>query len=137
MKFALIDVHVLPWRLKFRVMGSDRFRDGLLNIDPLDVDDLPGLVLGLGLMLLLFIAAPLVVVLLAVLLFSVELPIVVAFASLWLLARFGGLVPWTVVVTDPATGSEERIRYRNLLRARAAVRSVNSNGRVPVRWSWM
>jgi hypothetical protein len=59
---ALLDVRVLPWRPRARVMDPDTLRE---NLDPFSVaDDLPGLVIGLAVWLVIVIAAPLVVVVL-------------------------------------------------------------------------
>ena len=41
---ALLDVRVLPWRPRARVMSADTLRDG--SFPDLVVDDLSGLVLG-------------------------------------------------------------------------------------------
>ena len=59
---ALIDVRVLPWRPRVRVMKADSFRD---KIDPLSgMDDISGVLIGLALWLLTIIAAPLIVLVL-------------------------------------------------------------------------
>ena len=131
---ALLDVRVLPWRPRARVMQADTLRE---NADPfVAVDDLAGVVLGLALWLAIIIAAPLIVLVLAAGLFSVELPIVVAVAVLLGAARFTGLIPWTVVIHDPITGDERRESYRSIWREVARIRGINSDRRVKVRWAW-
>lgn len=131
---ALLDVRVLPWRPHARVMKPDTLRD---NADPFAVvDDLQGVVIGLALWLLVILAAPLIVLVLAAGLLSIEVPIVVALALVLLMIRFAGLLPWTVVIVDKVTGQERRESYRNLWRAARRIRSVNSDRRVKVRWAW-
>lgn len=131
---ALIDVRVLPWRPRARVMQPDTLRE---NVDPFSgFDDLQGVVVGLALWLVIIIAAPLIVLLLAAGLFSVELPLVVVLGVLLFLVRFTGLMPWQVLVIDHVTGEERRESYRNLWRAAGRVRSLNSDRRVKVRWAW-
>ena len=132
---ALLEVRVLPWRPRARVMSPETLREAA---DPtvIGFDDLSGVVIGLALWLVIIIAAPVVVLLLAVGLFSVELPVVVMLAGLLLVARFAGLLPWTVVVLDAVTGGERRETYRNLLRALRRIRELNADRRVAVRWAW-
>jgi len=132
---ALLEVRVLPWRPRARVMKPETLRDAA---DPsvIGVDDLSGVVVGLALWLVIIIAAPMVVLLLAAGLFSVELPVVVVVAVLLPLARFAGLVPWTVVILDAVTGDERRERYRNLVHALRRIRDLNADRRVAVRWAW-
>jgi hypothetical protein len=131
---ALIDVRALPWRPRARVMQPDTLRQ---NVDPCNgFDDLQGVVVGLALWLLVIIAAPLIVLVLAAGLFSVELPIVVVLGVALLLIRFTGLIPWQVLIIDQVTGDERRESYRNLWRAARRVRTLNSDRRVKVRWAW-
>lgn len=131
---ALIDVRVLPWRPRARVMEPDTLR---VNVDPFSAfDDLQGVVVGLVLWLVVIIAAPVIVLVLAAGLFSVEVPIVVALGVLLLMIRFTGLMPWQVLILDQITGAERRESYRNLWRAARRVRSLNSDRRVKVRWAW-
>jgi len=132
---ALLDVRVLPWRPRARVMKADTLRE---NADPfIAADDLSGVLLGLALWLVIIIAAPVIVLLLAAGLFSVELPIVVGLALLLGVARFTGLIPWTVVILDRVTGDERRESYRSPWRAVARIRGVNADRRVKVRWAWV
>ena len=132
---ALLDVRVLPWRPRARVMKPATLRD---NADPfVAVDDLQGVVLGLALWLVIIIAAPLIVLVLAAGLLSIELPIVLVLGLILLLVRFAGLVPWTVVIVDQVTGDERRESYRNLGQAARRIRAVNSGRRVKVRWAWV
>jgi hypothetical protein len=134
---AVLDVRVLPWRPRARVMKASTLREGLSNFDPLGgADDLHGFVLGLAAWLAIIVAAPVVVLVLAAVLFSVELPIVVAVAALLVVIRFTGFVPWEVLVIDPVSGRERRERHRSLLRAAKAVRGINGDRRVRVRWAW-
>ncbi|NYD42141.1 hypothetical protein [Nocardioides panaciterrulae] len=131
---ALIDVRVLPWRPRARVMRADTLRD---NADPFTAfDDLQGVVVGLVLWLVILIAAPLLVLVLAVGLLSIEVPVVIGLGLLLLLIRFAGLVPWQVLVIDGLTGEERHERHRSLLRAARRVRAVNGDRRVRVRWAW-
>lgn len=132
---ALLDVRVLPWRPRARVMKPETLRD---NADPfMAVDDLQGVVLGLALWLVIIIAAPLIVLVLAAGLLSIELPIVLALGLILLVVRFTGLLPWMVVIVDQVTGDERRETYRNLWRAARRIRTVNSDRRVKVRWAWV
>jgi hypothetical protein len=131
---ALLDVRVMPWRPRRRVLDPDRLRE---NADPLAaVDDLPGVVIALALWLLIVIAAPLVVLVLAVGLLSVELPLALGLGLVLVVVRFTGLLPWTVVIVDHVGGHERRESYRNLLSALRRIRAVNGDRRVRVRWAW-
>jgi hypothetical protein len=115
-------------------MQADTLRS---NADPFCAfDDLQGVVVGLALWLVVIIAAPLIVLVLAAVLFSVELPVVVVLGALLLLIRFTGLVPWQVLAIDQVTGEERREAYRNLWNAAERVRSLNSDRRVRVRLAW-
>jgi len=134
METAFLDVRVLPWRPRARVLKPDTLRD---NTDPFFDLDIEGFVIGIALWLLIIVAAPLIVLVLAVLLFSVELPIVIVLAGILVVVRFTGLVPWTVVIVDAVGGGEEKTeRYRLLWRAIGRIRAVNSDRRVKVRWAW-
>ena len=138
---ALLEVRVLPWRPRTRVMDPDRFRDGLTpDFDLVDAGDLGGvvvgLVLGLALWIVLVLAAPLIVLGLAAAFLPVEIAAVALLALLLVVARLLGVVPWTVLVVDVVQGAEERESYRNLLRAVRRVREVNHDRRVLVRWAW-
>ncbi len=131
---AVLDVRVAPWRPRARVMKADTLRAAA---DPVtSVDDLTGVLIGLALWLVVIIAAPLIVLVLAAVLLSVELPVVVVLALLVLVARFAGLIPWTVVILDPVTGAERRESYRSIWKATARIRGINSDRRVKVRWAW-
>jgi hypothetical protein len=101
-----------------------------------DFDGVAGIVIGLAVWLTILVAAPLVALVLAAGLFSVELPVVVALAVLLVVARFIGLIPWTVIVLDKASGDERSERYRNLWTATRRIRSLNDDRRVNVRWAW-
>jgi hypothetical protein len=115
-------------------MDPDTLRDG---IDPfVGADDLGGVLVGLVLWVLVVVTAPLLVLVIAALLLSVELPVAVAIGLLYLVARFAGVVPWTVLVIDPEAGTERRERYRTLWGAVSRVRAVNGGGRTEVRWAW-
>jgi hypothetical protein len=81
------------------------------------------------------VAAPLLVVLLAAALFPVELALALIVAGLILVVRFTGIVPWTVVITDPG-GNTDTERYRSLLHAIRRVRGVNGVRQVAVQFSW-
>ena len=107
------------------------------NADPfVAADDLAGVVLGLALWLLNIIAAPLIVLVLAAGLLSVELPIVLALGLILLVVRFTGVLPWTVVIVHQVTGDERRERYCALWRAVLRIREINHDRRVKVRWAW-
>lgn len=130
---ALLDVRVLPWRPRARVMNPQTLRANAdLGMTP---DDLGGVVLSLALWLFVIIAAPVLVIVLAVGLLSVERPIVLALAVLLAVVRFG-LLPWTVVVVHQVSGKERVERYRALWRAVRRIRAVNHDRRVKVRWAW-
>jgi hypothetical protein len=137
---ALLEVRVLPWRPRTRVMDPDSFRQGL-SPDVLGcADDLSGfvvgLVLGLALWVVLLVAAPVIVLVLAAAFLPVEITVVAALAVLLVVARFTGVIPWTVVVIDTLRGTETRERHRNLLRAVRRIRALNEEQRVLVRWAW-
>ena len=108
---ALLDIRVLPWRPRKRVLKPDTLRNSAGDF-AFAGDDLGGIVIGLALWLVIIIAAPLIVLVLAAGLFSIELPIVVALAVLLAVARFTGLIPWTVVILDTIRGTERRESYR-------------------------
>jgi hypothetical protein len=108
------------------------------NADPFAaVDDLEGLVLGIAFWLVIIIAAPLIVLVLAAGLLSIELPIVLALGLILLMVRFTGLLPWIVVIVDQVTGDERRESYRNLWRAARRIRAINNDRQVKVRWAWV
>jgi len=117
-------------------MKPDTLRE---NADPsfLPSDDVAGVLLGLALWLGIILAAPLVVLLLAAGLLSIELPVVLALAVLLAVVRFTGLIPWTVVVVDRVTGGERRESYRSIWRAARRIRAINTDRRVRVRWAWV
>ncbi|MGN6721252.1 MAG: hypothetical protein ACTHJM_01415 [Marmoricola sp.] len=131
---ALLDVRVLPWRVRARVMRPDVLRE---NVDPLmAVDDLSGVIFGLVLWIVILTAAPLIVLILAALLFSIELPIVLLLAVLLVIVRFTGVVPWTVVIINNVNRSETTESYRNIFRAVRRIREINGDRKVHVRWAW-
>jgi hypothetical protein len=118
-------------------MKTSTFRDKMSNVDPtLGADDLSGLVIGLAVWLTILLAAPLLVLILAGALFSVELPVLAVIGLALALARFAGLIPWTVVVVDRISGQEQPESTRNFLRAVRRVRDVNGDRRIVVRWAW-
>lgn|SRR6478609_1030410 len=132
---ALLDIRVLPWRPRKRVLKPDTLRNSAGDF-AFAGDDLGGIVIGLALWLVIIIAAPLIVLVLAAGLFSIELPIVVALAVLLAVARFTGLIPWTVVILDTISGAERRESYRSIWRATARIRDINADRHVKVRWAW-
>jgi hypothetical protein len=133
-ELAFIEVRVFPWRPRPRVMKASTLRD---VADPgLVLDDFDGFVMGMALWLAIIVAAPVIVVLLAALLFSIELPLLLALALLLILIRLVGIIPWTVGVVDQQTGTERQEKTRSLIHAIRQVRAVNDSRRVPVRWSW-
>jgi hypothetical protein len=133
---AMIEVRLLPWRLKARVMKPEHVRDAAGYIDPSNVDDVTGLVVVLAVWLGIVLAAPLIVLILAGLLFAIEAPILLALGVLYLVARFAGLMPWTVLTVEKRTGQERRETTRNLLHAVRRVRDINRDRRVLVRWAF-
>jgi len=130
---ALLHVPVFPWRPRARVLKPDAVRE---NAAPAlwDADGVEGLVIGLELWLVILVAAPLIVLVLAVGVFSVELPVVLTLAVLLGVAQFTGLIRWTVVVLDEVTGEGRTERYRNLWRATRRIWAVNHDLGV-VRWA--
>jgi len=105
------------------------------NLDPSffdAADDLHGVVIGFAVWLVIMLAAPLVVLVLAAGLLSVELPIVVVLAVVFVVVRFTGLMPWEVLIVDLVSGEERRERYRFLWRALRRIREVNNGRRVKV-----
>lgn len=134
---SMLEVRVLPWRPRTRVMDPSDLRSAIANSNPVDAaDDVGGIVISLAAWVGLIVAAPIVVLLLAALLLSLELPVVLLVALVLVAARFTGLVPWTVVLLDHDSGLERRESYRSILRARQRVRALNGGGPVPVRWTW-
>jgi hypothetical protein len=132
---AAIEIRVLPWRPRRRKIDPEVIRDGATDVADV-VDDLPGLLIGIVAMILCYVAAPLVAIVLAILLIPAELGIVMALAVLLLLARFVGLIPWTVVVVEPEAPEDRREQYRLLHRAVNRVRELNGGGRPQVHWHW-
>jgi len=131
---AFLEVRLFPWRLRARVMKPDTLRE---HADPTYLfDDLSGFVIGIALWLFILIAAPVIVIVLAGLLFSVELPLLIVLALLLVGARLVGAIPWHVGIVDQRTGVERWESTRSLLRAARIVREINGERRVPVRWSW-
>jgi hypothetical protein len=134
---ALLEIRVFPWRLRTRVMKASTFRDKISSVDPtLGTDDLSGFAVGLAVWLTIMLAAPLLVLILAGALFSVEVPVLVIVALALVLARFTGLIPWTVVIVDRISGQEQRESTRNFVRAVRRVRDINGDRRIVVRWAW-
>lgn len=134
---ALLEVRVFPWRRK-RMMRPETLREAAFDGDFLgSIDDLGGLVVVLAVWLTIIVAAPVVVLVLAGLLFSVEIPLLILVAALLVLGRFAGIIPWTVLVLDRVTGAETRHTYRNFFRAVRRVREVNGERRVAVHWAWI
>lgn len=131
---AFVRVRVFPWRVRARVMSPSTLRD---NVDPITaVDDLAGLVIGIGLWIVVLVAAPILVVVLAGLLLPFEVSLIAALALLLAVARLAGIIPWVVAIVGGATGEERTEQSRNLLRVIRRVRDINGGGRVRVRWSW-
>ena len=137
---AVLDVRLLPWRPRLRVMKPDTLRESSDQLLDLGGDDLEGvllsLVLSVALIVLVLVAAPVIVVVLAVLLLPLELQVLLLLAVVLPAARFLGVVPWTVLVLDPVTGEERPERHRFLWQAVRRVREVNHDRRVRVRWAW-
>ena len=134
MDTAVLDMRFLPWRPRKRVMKADTLRDGVRYVDL--GHDLGGVIFGLAFALFILIAAPAIVVVLAAGLFTVELPLVALLAVLLLIARFAGIIPWTVLILNSASGDERRESYRTIWRATSRIKEINSDSRVKVRWAW-
>jgi hypothetical protein len=132
---AALEIRVLPWRPRRRKIDPEVIRDGATDVSSA-VDDLPGVLIGIVAMILCYVAAPLIAIVLAILLIPAELGIVLALAVLLLLARFVGLIPWTVVVVEPEAPEDHREQYRLLHRAVNRVRELNGGGRPLVHWHW-
>lgn len=131
---AFVRVRVFPWRVRPRVMKSSTLRDGF---DPLTaVDDLSGIVIGIGLWIVVIVAAPVLVFVLAGLLLPFEVSLLALLAVLIVVARLAGIAPWLIAIVNNATGEERTEQSRNLLHVIRRVRDVNGGGSVPVRWSW-
>jgi hypothetical protein len=131
---AVIDIRVLPWRPRQRRMNPALMRENaseVLNV----ADDPSSLLLSIGVWIAIVVAAPALVVLLAVSLFPVELLAALILAIAILLIRFAGIVPWTVRVTDHA-GIVNNESHRSLRSAIRRVRTVNADRRIPVTLSW-
>lgn len=135
---AFLEIRVFPWRPRTRVIKASAFREAVATeFSPIDLaDGLTGFLVGLGLWLTLLLAAPLIVLVLAAALFSVELPVVIGIALALVVSRFAGVIPWTVVMVNQVTGQETRETYRNGWRAVRRIREVNTDRRVTVRWAW-
>lgn len=134
---TMLEVRVLPWRPRARVMRASTLREMVTSPDALmGADGIAGIVVGLALCVGVFVAAPLVVLLLAAVLLPFELTALLAVAGPLLVARFCGVMPWTVLTVDPGTGEEARSRHRTLWGAVRRVRATSGRGRVAVRWSW-
>jgi len=84
-----------------------------------------------SLSVVIFVAAPLIAILLAVLFLPVEVWIAVAIGLLFIVARFVGVMPWTVITTE---GTIEG--YRFLPTALRRIQALNESPRPRVRWHW-
>jgi hypothetical protein len=133
---AWLEVRVFPWRPRARVLKASKLRDTVSDGDLLGgADDVASFVIALAVWVAILIAAPVIVLVLAGLLFAVELPILLIIGAVFVLLRFAGVMPWSVVTVDSFSHTEGRTKTRNLLWAMRAVRAVNGRRRVPVRWS--
>lgn len=129
---ATIEIRVLPWRPRRRRIELDP--NG--SPDLLDaVDDPVGVLIGIGVVVLLYVAAPLLGVVLAILLLPVEVWVALVLGVLLLLARFTGVIPWTVAYTDD-DGVLTRERFRFLPSAARRVRELTGDAGPRVRWHW-
>lgn len=139
---AVLDVRLLPWRPRLRVMKPDTMREGALEFGDASTmaDSIEGFVFGLlfSILFIVFVlvAAPVLVFVLAGLLFSLELPLIILLGVVLPAARFLGVIPWSVLILDPVTGEETAERYRLVWNAVRRVREVNHDRRVRVRWAW-
>jgi hypothetical protein len=133
---AFLEVRLFPWRPRQRLSRGGRYLDGADFGDFAGFDDLAGLALVVAIGLLVILLAPVLVVVLGALLFSLEVAALLGIAVFLVLARFAGLLPWTVVVVNRVSGEERRESVRTLVRAVRRVREVNGERRVHVRWAW-
>jgi hypothetical protein len=117
-------------------MKPSRLRNAANHADPFSADDLTGVVVVFAVWLAILIAAPLIVLVLAGALFSVELPVLIAIGCVLVVGRFAGLIPWTVVIVNRLTGEERHESTRSLFQAARRVREINDDRRLLVRWSW-
>ena len=131
---AVIHVRLLPWRPRIRKMDPERVRDAV-DGDILDAADfdLAGIVIGVLFVVFVYLAAPVLVILLAVLLLPFEIGLVLIVAAALVLARLAGIVQWVVEI--PEAGDRRTEKYRSLLRAARRVRQANGTRRVAVRIS--
>jgi hypothetical protein len=134
---AVIEVRLSPWRPRRRRFKADRFGEdaGELLIDVgSGFDDLGAFAIALLVLGLIFVAAPVLVLLLVTLLLPLEVLLAVILGALLLLIRFAGIVPWSVVLTERDDTSTTE-HYRNLINAINRVWTVNGNRRIPLRFS--
>jgi hypothetical protein len=115
-------------------MKPSTLRDGFGPISA--IDDLSGIVIGIGLWIFVLVAAPLLVIVLAGLLFPLEVSLLATLAVLIVVARLAGIVPWVIGIVNEATGEERTELSRNLVHVSRRVREINGGGGVPVHWSW-
>ena len=133
---AFLEVRLFPWRPRQRLSREGHYLDGADFGDFAGFDDLAGLALVVAIGLLVILLAPVLVVVLGALLFSLEVALLLGIAVFLVLARFVGVLPWTVVVVNRVSGDERRESVRTLVRAVRRVREVNGERRVHVRWAW-
>ncbi|MDM7832345.1 hypothetical protein [Cellulomonas edaphi] len=127
---AALEIRALPWRPRYRKpeAGLDVTDIGVPDLD----DDFGvGIVVAIALIVLL----PVIVVLLAIVLLPVEALLAVIVGALVLVARFTGVIPWTVTYTDAHLDLVSE-KHRFLPGAVRRVRELNGDRRVRVRWSW-
>ncbi len=99
---AFVRVRVFPWRVRPRVMKPSTLRDGF---EPLMAfDDLSGIVIGIGLWIVVLVAAPVLVFVLAGLLLPFEVSLLALLAVLIVVARLAGIAPWVISIVNNATG---------------------------------
>ncbi|MBD8059284.1 hypothetical protein IC607_09930 [Cellulomonas sp. JH27-2] len=136
-KPAALEIRVLPWRPRRRKIKPDDLREMSSDaMDFADGDD-SGVVLVVGILVtvLVFVFAPIVAVVLSIMFLPVEAGLVLVLGALVIVARFTGVIPWTVLVLTPE--AEEHERFRLLHRAVRRVRELNGGGRPPVVWRWV
>lgn len=121
---AVVDVRMLPWRPRARVVDAGL---DLLPDAPSGDDIISGII---ALVVTVVWVLVLLLLLLGVVVVLLELWLVGALALLLLLARFAGVVPWTVFTGD---GFET---YRWLPHATARVREINGSRRARFSFSW-
>lgn len=134
---AALEIRALPWRPRRRKIDPNDVREGAGDVLDLADGDESGVVIVIGLLvtILAFVFAPVAAVVLSIVFLPVEAGLVLLLGAIILVARFSGVIPWTVLVLT--VDGEEHQRFRLLHRAVRRVRELNGGGRPPVVWRWV